>query len=250
MKSILLAAAICCGFLASCSTYQLNVINGNAGSRNEKTGEWFFENDSVKISYAFDGRNGPVTVNVYNKLEKPIYIDWQKSALIVDDKAISYVPDQLSLTGTISSATNYFYWGNSNWVLPNATAYTTGNINANITLPKYSTYLPPHTQSSINTLHLKDNRLFVADTAYHSVPLVKTYGDAVSSEKVKQATFNSDNSPFKFKSYLTMFVVNGNETSPATYQHSFYVSRSVLSETSPELFDEFARKRGDFFISR
>ncbi|WP_228953744.1 hypothetical protein [Mucilaginibacter sp. UR6-1] len=249
MKKILFAAAVCCGFLASCKSYQLNVVNGDAGQKDEKTGEWVFENDSVKVSYSFNGQNGPVNVGVYNKLEKPIYIDWQKSALIIDDKAISYVPNNIALNGSISTVTDYFYYGKSSW-LPNASGYTNGNINANITLPKNSTYLPPHTRSSINTLYLNDKKLFVTDTAYHLIPMTKTYGDAVSSEPVKSATFSKDNSPLKFKSYLTMYVVNGNEVSPATYQHSFYVSRSIMSSVSPAQYDEFARRRGDYFISR
>lgn len=249
IKKILYAAAICCGFFASCKSYQLNVVNSDEGKMNEKTGEWIFENDSVKISYAFNGQNGPVTVGVYNKLEKPVYIDWQKSALIIDDQAISYVPDNIALNGTISTVTSHFYYGNSNW-LPNSASFSNGNIKANLNLPKNSTYLPPHTQSSINTLYLKDRKLFVADTAYHLIPMSKTYGDVVNSEPVKSATFKKDNSPFKFKSYLTLYVVNGNEVSPVTYQQSFYVSRSVLSSVSPEQFDEFAHKRGDYFISR
>lgn len=250
MKKILYAAAICCGFFASCKTYQVNVINGEAGVKDDKTGDWVFENDSVKVSYSFNGQNGPVTVGVYNKLEKPVYVDWEKSALIIDDNAISYVPNNIAVNGNVYAVASHFYYGNSNWLLPTATSYTNANISANISVPKNATYLPPHTRSSISTVYLKDSKIYFTDTAYHVMPLTKTYGDAVTSDPVRSASFTKESSPFKFKSYLTMYVVDGSQTIPATFQHSFYVSRSVITSASPEQYDDFARKRGNYFISR
>ena len=49
--------------------------------------------------YNFNGINAPINITIQNKLQVPVYIDWQRSALIVNDKAISYVPGELKING-------------------------------------------------------------------------------------------------------------------------------------------------------
>ena len=61
------------------------------GEKNER-GDFVQENDTVRISYRFWGENAPVTITIYNKLDEPLYVDWGRSALIIDDVATTYDP--------------------------------------------------------------------------------------------------------------------------------------------------------------
>jgi hypothetical protein len=246
LQSIALALC-CCLSITSCSKYQLNVISSTNGPKNQQTGDFEFENDSVKIAYSFYGPDAPVTVNVQNKLDKPIYIDWQKSAMVIDGKAVSYVPDKVAVNGRVDLQTDSYHY-NTNPVYSNP-SYTMGNINALASLPKNTTFLPPHSQSSNTSVRLVNGFLTIPDSAFHKVRMIYKYQDTVSLTKVKSANFSDENSPLKFTSYLTLYVVNGNAVKPATYQQSFFVSRSLTTNMNPKQLREFSQKRGDYFIN-
>src|SRR4051812_46882763 len=83
----------------SCSRYQYATINGSSGITTNDKLEFVAENDSLRLVYNFNGANAPINITIQNKLQKPVYIDWQRSALIVNDKAISYVLSELKIEG-------------------------------------------------------------------------------------------------------------------------------------------------------
>jgi len=64
-------------------------------SQNEKK-EFIVENDTASIKYTFAGENCPITIGMYNKLKDTIYINWAKSAVIINGKKISYFTDKPS----------------------------------------------------------------------------------------------------------------------------------------------------------
>lgn len=78
IKSLILPAAVLFSvLLTSCSKYQINMLSSTNAVKDEQTGVFNVENDSVKISYSFYGKNAPVSIQVFNKSDKPLYIDWQ-----------------------------------------------------------------------------------------------------------------------------------------------------------------------------
>ena len=238
---------LCCFVITSCSRYQLNVISSTNGTKNQQTGDFEFENDSVKIAYSFYGPDAPVTVNVQNKLDKPLYIDWQRSALVIDGNAISYAGDKVAVNGSVDAQTDSYHFNNSK-AFSNP-SYTTGSINATASLPKTTTFLPPHSQSSNTSVRLTKGFLNIPDSAFHKVRMVYTYQDTVDLKKIKAANFTGESSPLKFKSYLTLYILNGNEAKPATFEHTFFVSRSLTTTMNPRELREFNQKRGDYFIN-
>jgi hypothetical protein len=247
MKTLFFTALIICSFiLTSCSRYQINVISSTNTNKNQQTGDFEFENDSVKISYSFYGPNAPVDVNVYNKLDNPLYIDWEKSAVIIGDKAISYASSDIGITGNVDAQTNTYRGRNPVYGNP---SYTTGSINAVASLPQHSTFLPPHSQGGNSSVHLTSGFLDIPDSAYSKAKMLNIFQDSSNMEKVKLANFESANSPLVFKSYLTLYLVNGTEVKPIAYQQDFYISRSFTTLTEPQNFSGYEQKRGDYFIS-
>ncbi len=233
--------------LASCSTYQVNVLSSTNTIKDDKTGVFNFENDSVKITYSFYGNNAPVSIQVFNKLDKPLYVDWQRSAAIIGDDAVSYMPNQVNISGNYSGQT--YSWQNRPRSLAGNYSSTSGSISAVADLPKNTTFLPPHSQASNVPILLTKDRFNLPDSGYRKEKVNLFTGDFSTRTEILVADFVKDNSPLKFKSYLTLYTQDGNLVKPMAYQHEFYVSKIVNTTTEPFYLSEFQFKRGDFFLN-
>ncbi len=233
--------------LASCSTYQVNVLSSTNTIKDDKTGVFNFENDSVKITYSFSGNNAPVSIQVFNKLDKPLYVDWQRSAAVIGDDAVSYMPNKVNISGSYSGTT-YSWQSRPRTSLTNYSS-TSGNISAVADLPKNTTFLPPHSQASNVPILLTKDRIQLPDNNYPKEKINLFDGENGLRAEVQVANFMKDNSPLKFKSYLTLYTQDGNVIKPMAYQHEFYVSKIVNTNTEPFYLPEFQRQRGDFFLN-
>ncbi len=69
--------------LSGCSKYQYLNISSHLYQNQNK--EFIDENDTVMIKYSFAGKNFPLTISIYNKLQQPIFIDWEKTTVIVNN---------------------------------------------------------------------------------------------------------------------------------------------------------------------
>jgi hypothetical protein len=72
----------CLLILTGCSSYQYVYIDSHL--KKTETKEFIHETDSFTIKYAFSGENFGVDITVFNKLDRPIYIDWNRSTLIIN----------------------------------------------------------------------------------------------------------------------------------------------------------------------
>ncbi|GEM_PF-1013538 len=85
-RNSLKLVTVCLGALlafSGCSRYQY-VILGSRLPQNEKQ-EYILENDSVQVKYSCSGQNFPLKVTIFNKLQQPIYIDLQRTTVIIND---------------------------------------------------------------------------------------------------------------------------------------------------------------------
>jgi hypothetical protein len=73
--------------LCSCSRYQYVFVDSHL-NRNDKK-EFITENDTVQIKYSFAGENFPIIINIFNKLQEPIYIDWSRSVIVMNHNQIT-----------------------------------------------------------------------------------------------------------------------------------------------------------------
>lgn len=99
MLFVLSVVALLC--MSSCSSYYYSVLESNdaVGEKNDDK-DFVIENDSVCISYCFYGEDAPISITVYNKMDEPLFVDWQRSALILDDVATRLLPGECPDTGT------------------------------------------------------------------------------------------------------------------------------------------------------
>jgi hypothetical protein len=246
-KFILPAIMVFAGMLASCSKYQISMLSSTNSVKDEKTGVFNFENDSVKISYAFYGPEAPVNIQVLNKLDKPLYIDWQRSAAVIGNQAVSYVSNQVNINGAIHATT--FTAPNQPQTLLGPITETQASLKAVAELPKSITFLPPHAQISNVPLTLKTGMLALPESAYRNEKMDYFYAPGQKQVNAKVASFDKASSPFVFKSFLTLYLQNGSEVKPLTYQHEFFVSQVVTTAVDPQVINGFQVQRGDYFFT-
>jgi hypothetical protein len=92
--------------LYGCSRYQIISINSDLYQNENK--EFVTENDTAMLKYSFSGENFPITVSIYNKLQRPIYIDFGRSAVVINNLQINspfYREGQIDFIAPLSYVT-------------------------------------------------------------------------------------------------------------------------------------------------
>lgn len=223
--------------LASCTRYQYATIS-SSNTTLSKDHEFVAENDTLLIRYNFLGRDAPVYLHIENKLNVPVYIDWRQSALIVNDKAVSYVPAEIPLKGMIST-----YSSNNRY-----SSYSLGSLDATASLPPSVDFIPPHSHIEKQPLGVT-NRMVrggQSDTAFKKVKVAAAEGGYYS---IRQANYTEANSPVRFRSYLT-FMIGEAGSKPLAYEHSFYVNELVNTGLNPQQYRYNLENRGDMYYIR
>jgi hypothetical protein len=85
-KSGLLIGALTL-LLSGCSVYQYVSVKSYLGKND--LNEYVVENDTATISYSFSGYNFPLIINLQNRLDRPLYIDTERSAVIINGRQIN-----------------------------------------------------------------------------------------------------------------------------------------------------------------
>src|SRR3990170_4099458 len=95
--------------LTSCAKQFIQVFDIGTTNTQLKDGNYVFENDTLKITYSFWASKGIMSFSIYNKLNKPVYIDWENSSVVYNDKTLNYWVD--AEPASISNYYNsvYFY---------------------------------------------------------------------------------------------------------------------------------------------
>ena len=207
--------------LAACNRYQYLSFNSSTVSQNEQK-EFTVENDSLRIIYSFAGINAPVNIRIFNKLDQPLRINWQRSAVVINDRAISYAGYVMNMDdGTVSGSAGM----SSNSGGPSIGATETPFYNGQL--------IPPHGNISKSPMGLTNDFFYgVPKSAFR--PNAKTMFDG-NVVTVKEADFTEENTPLRFTSYL---IVAGEDVTakPVVYEHSFYVDHLFRTLMGPGQF--------------
>jgi len=203
-----------CFLFSGCTAYQYTSI-GSTLPHNDRMG-YTYENDTVQITYNFSGQNCPVTIEVYNKLSKPIYIDWSKSAVIINNQRYSYWKDEASFHS--NSSTYEIQWVKDFSV---SGTVTDGTIKRD----EQISFIPPQSKVTETRIHLKST--FVAvnkkDAAFDGDNNGKVYA------------FDKDDSPLKFRSFLTLSVSN-DFSEPIYTDDMFWISTILQTASDPAMY--------------
>lgn len=222
--------------LSSCQTYQYLTVSGKNISQ-DSSWQFVAENDTVWVQYNFNGYNGPVKLSVYNKTEKPLYVDWRKSAIIIMNKAFSYYSPDRQLEGTTLGSE--MQWNNG---------FNTqsGSLQAVIKGQEGIDFIPPHSMKEKTSLFILNG--FLEEIAPDRMKRRYIDGDR-KNPKVKVIDFSPDDSPVNFRSYLT-FSTTGELSGDFSMEHQFYVSQLFLSTMNPSDFPQVQDQGNKFYTSR
>lgn len=200
----------------SCLNYQYATISGDL--KKDKNHQLVFENDTLKIMYSFIGKDCSIQINVLNKINAPIYVDWRKSALIIDERRFSYWKDESILNVT---STGY----DINWT----NQVSTGNSKMEGTIFRFEqiSFIPPRSSIVVSPLSAKSD-LFTLPKA------TKDQRIKVGKEGSRglKYNFSREETPFLFRSYLTISVTE-DFARPLTLDHSFWVSEIIQTTVDP-----------------
>lgn len=226
--------------VSSCSTtYQYVTLNSPEVPKNDKK-EFSFENDSMRLTYNFHGEGGPVAMTVFNKMDKPLFVNWKRSFLIQDGQAVCLFNNRVEVNGVIEA---YSFRS----IVP-GTRVSSGNLYATFDLPEGMDMIPP---ASYITKSLQ--ALVRRTPVYNTRFMEKTQDEKITdfsgvSYKYKRYSFDQSASPLQFKSYLT-FVVGSNPQEFAV-SHSFYAQEVMLSAEMPEFFGFYKPQGDQLFIKK
>lgn len=224
MKRIGLCVGILVWLLSSvsCSTYYYSTLSSadRAGDRTP-AGEFVQENDTARVIYRFSGEDAPVHITIYNKLDEPLYVDWRRSAIIIDDQATSYSPDALLFEDEAGLSSSEL------------------------------AMIPPRAMIQHQPLTLADfsfNK--IPKSEYRQVKFPDAKGD-YADLYVKEYTL--EDSPLYFRSYITLLTGGRGYDLPQSlvFEKSFYISQLVRAGgLSPKHFTPTAQNAGDTFYVR
>lgn len=226
MKHII-CATILALILSSCSsTFYYSTLN-TTDDFVEKVdnGDFLLETDSLWIAYCFKGESAPIQITVFNKTDKALYIDWHKSALILNNTAYSYAGDKYTFSG-------------DGQIFNDAGTYFDGSMN----VPPQTTFIPPKTMVRHMPLKLEMNFENLNKKIFKDGYIGDKDNQAI---KLKKTEFDITNTPLFFKSYLTIYQ---DLAKPMTFEQSFYISNLMKTGSlKPKNLPESIGERGDFF---
>jgi hypothetical protein len=212
--------------LSSCASYQISTIQ--APNENKTNYPFTIENDSVKIVYNFKGYNAPLTVSIQNKLNQPLYIDWNKSMLVFKDNSISLSSADVNIKGRVNGT-----------ITDGNNPYISSDINQSVNLSASKSlnidYILPMATVKRKTIYVANEmqrNLSNKNLGYSYI----NYTDGSGPTKVPTATFNADDSPLKFKSHLSLYTVDDSDhiKDRIVYENNFYVSEIKNTTSKPD----------------
>lgn len=189
-------------------------------------GYYRHEDDTVKILYTFWYSQGLMSFTVFNKTNRPLYIDWKKSSYIDNSVKLDYWRDESKIEQkSIYGA----YTPKSNPVILAGNTYSTVSKNERIT------FIPPNSNYSktsfiilpINGIKLDgEMEKSVVNLKYKRNILVDTYSKEYSKLE----------SPLVFRNYLTLSFSEDFEDE-FHVDNEFYISKVV--EVDSRAFEHY-----------
>lgn len=216
--------AIACIFLFSCGTKYANILEVKPASPEiTETQFYVYENETVRITYAFWSKQGQMAYTVYNKLSVPIYIDWKKSSLVSNGQKISYWRDEVKTSSYLNGRLYSTAISESSWA-----GIFRGSYSSQTIKPERITFLTPH--SAITRLQ---NSLFNYSSWEISKPYLKTTLKKAYDLGTMSASYNSyetTNTPLLFRNFLTISTTE-NFTTESYIDNGFYIANVYKVKT-------------------
>jgi hypothetical protein len=203
--------------LTSCAAPKLQVVTLRSNQVPVKEKAFVLENDTLRLSYDFYSPNGAVRFIIYNKLNRPLYIDWAKSAFIQGTERVPYWEDAVAFnTRFRSTGIDWTSWLSTN----------RGSMQGTLRRDDRISFIPPGTEIrqvkfvAKSDPHFRFNPSLKPETG--TTRVITQTGREVDSP-VLQYRFEEASSPLLFRNYLT-FSTDERFSQEFYVDNEFYVS--------------------------
>ena len=175
---------------------------------------------TLALSYDFWSDGGQITCTVRNLTDAPVYLDLNRTQLVVNDLAQDYYQDEDLTTTTAVARARPVYGGYGSGLFYNGTA-STQSASSRRRRPKPVLQVPP--------------RAAVVIGSPSAVPARLRHCDLQKWRNSQPATvaFTEATSPLRLRQFLT-YSLRPDGTEPRTLDHGFWVER--ISNMSPASF--------------
>lgn len=233
---------VCIGFfimtLYSCKMY-VQVFDTNSINSKIENDCYIFENDTLKILYSFWSEKGLMIFSIYNKLEKPLYVDWKKSSYIDNSNKLNYwVDEEISKSAAVYGS--YYYDG----PLLKPGYATSATVVAGMSKKERIeriTFIPPKSNYYRSQFYILPIPYFNFDTESEA-SLMPRNDKPKKKTKVYSNNFLKENSPIIFRNFLT-FSLSEDFKNEFYIDNEFYISS--IKEMDIRHF-EFYKTKGPF----
>ena len=219
--------------------------------------KFFFENDTIKVTYYFWGNRGIMQISVFNKKDFPIYIDWNKSFMQNNTDKLIYAYEANITPENTKLYKSYLHEGRSLSSMDYEAQYQMGEREKK----KVETVTEVKAKGFYMSLrfHLVSNYSYTFNE--NVVPVAETRSDnSRETTNVLEATFDSTTTPLKFSSKLAYSAIK-EFTKESSIYNTFWVSKVKEMDTkhfmgekvgkTPEGFPIFkfpSRKSTHFYV--
>lgn len=228
MKSIL-PLVILSLTIIGCSKYQYAEITSSTGV--DSTGRIITENDSFRISYAFSGLEGLARLHIYNKLDVPLYVSWDQSALVLDDQVIGRIKKN---TLAINESA---YDGKIRW--HRKMSSTADSVK--LTWAQIVTEIPSKSEITSDFIYL-GSKFFERSTSNMQE---RRHNESV----VKFKNYSRSDSPLQFRSYL-MISLSNDFLNSKIIETNFWVSEVSVTDMKPVQMGSYSNRANVYYISK
>lgn len=210
MKKLYAMGALAAVLLSSCSTaYQ--VVETASADVKTNGNAYEFGGEDLTVSYNLWDGAGTIYFNLHNNTDDPLFVDLDRSHLIVNGQSFDYYQDKETSTSSKTGSTRPSYFASTIW---------TNQMEVSVkSKPKRVIEIPPHSFINVGGLAITEG--------------VKNCGMTKPKSGVSTSpTFTVDNTPLQFRNYVTYSVRQDFGTSE-TIDNSFYATRVVnLTESA------------------
>jgi hypothetical protein len=225
---------IALAMLTSCSQF-VQLIETESIGKDAVSKNGVCENEEIKVTYDMWSEDGITYFSIFNKTDKPMYIDWKRSVFIYNDwKNVYWVEKSTTESYLVPSGTgnNITYERKQSTVV--AERYTFIPPKTYISVPMTYTIMSGYYSTTDNTG--KTTKTMVSQSIKKNggtkVSIASTTGKG--NVKAWEKSFSQDNTVSRFRNFIT-YASKENFSDEKFIENEFYVNK--ITEMSTKNFN-------------
>ena len=230
MNRILLGFSVLL-LVSSCSKFQYVSMSSDLTRSPQR--KFVHENDSLVVTYSIKGQEGEFQVDIFNKLIKPIFVDWSKSSIIINNVSVPYWKNEFNLNAETQGYRSLI------------TQYPSSTTQGTLSQESSVSAIPPRSSTQRYLGKLRSDFFAVPSETSQKITIQnQTQQLRINA---RQNRFEKEKSPLTFRSYLTISATEDFKH-PVFIDNQFWVNEVLASHTDPSLIGSV--KESDFYIQK